>query len=122
MTKKTPKDAPLASGPSRSAFADSAARLNAIARPGEQSGDAPFAAAAGRIAAISPDETWNRRFMSAAIGPAQAIPAVPMPKLVPQQEFAPTRSAAKPEKPGPIGAAIGKPIRRSLLSRVFGGR
>ena len=46
----------------------------------------------------------------------------------PAEDLAPTRSfantgaksaAAKPEKPGPIGLAIGKPVRRSLVARLF---
>ncbi|HTQ12325.1 MAG TPA: hypothetical protein VMH86_00515 [Rhizomicrobium sp.] len=110
----------------RSAFLDGAARLNAIARPGEQNGESPFVAAQDRLTAVSPDEVWNRRFMSMAIGPATttfaATPPAARPEPSAMEERAPARTLARPEKPGPIGAAIGKPIRRSLLSRMFGRR
>ncbi|MGH6871759.1 MAG: hypothetical protein ACREHE_09645 [Rhizomicrobium sp.] len=129
MTRK-PFDAPLMARSGRSAFLEGAARLNAIARPGEQNGDMPFTAAQDRLTAVSPDETWNRRFMSMAIGPAtntlsHAPAEAPLarPDLVLKEDLAPARkSLARPDKPGPIGAAIGKPPRRSLLSRMLGGR
>lgn len=126
MTKKI-----LLDKPRRSPFVEGAARMNAIARPGEQNGDVPFVAAADRLAAISPDEAWSRRFASMAIGPAAGAPGqppIPKPELAPAKDLAPTRSfansgaksaAAKPQKPGPIGLAIGKPVRRSLMARLF---
>jgi hypothetical protein len=125
--------AKLTDGPRRSAFVESAARLDRIARPGEQNGEAPapLQAAADRMAAVSPDETWAKRFMSMGIGPdmerssALANPPLPRPKLAPKQQAAPApqmgRRLAKPEKPMPIGAHIGKPVRRSLLGRLIRG-
>ena len=123
----------LTDGPRRSAFVESAARLDRIARPGEQNGEAPapLQAAADRLAAISPDETWAKRFMSMGIGPdrerssALTDPPVPRPKLAPKPQASPAsqmgRRLARPEKPMPIGAQIGKPLRRSLLARLLRG-
>ena len=121
----------LNDGPRRSAFVEGAARLDRIARPGEQNGEAPapLQAAADRMAAISPDETWAKRFMSMGIGPerssALANPPIPRPKLAPKEQAAPapqmSRRLARSEKPMPIGAQIGKPARRSLLARLLRG-
>jgi hypothetical protein len=116
----------LMDGPVRSAFLDSAARLDRIARPSDQNGEAPLTAAPDRMAAVSPDEAWSRRFMSMGIGPdlSRPLPPVPQPELAPREEIAPEpalrREFSKPGKPMPIGLAIGKPMRRSLLARVFG--
>jgi hypothetical protein len=118
----------------RSAFAQGAARLDAIARPGGPSLPIPETAPGDRMAAISPDETWSRRFMSMGIGPDLARPiAPPMPQMEPVEEtvlvareqIAPERNLAqafgKPGRAEPIGATIGKPVRRSLLGRLFRG-
>jgi hypothetical protein len=117
----------LVDGPRRSAFVEGAARLDAIARPGAQNGE--VTEARDRMSAVSPDEVWNRRFMSMGIGPDVPLraPPVPRPSLAPQPELAPpeplvARGAARVQKGGAIGAAIGKPARRSLLTRLFRGR
>jgi hypothetical protein len=120
----------LMNGPRPGPFAESAARFAAIARPNDPAPEA--AAPADRISAVSPDEAWSRRFMSMGIGPdknfAGPIPPIPAPDLAaaqefaPQAELAPKKTLARPEKGGPIGLAIGKPVRRSLVSRLFGRR
>ncbi len=118
----------LMDGPKRSAFAESAARLDAIARPLEQ--NSPMAPAADRMTAVSPDEAWSRRFMSTGIGPDLAkpyepAPPIPQPQLAPVEEIvAPAaslhRAFGRPDMAGPIGLAIGKPVKRPLLARLFG--
>jgi hypothetical protein len=122
----------LMDGSRRSAFAAGAARLGALARPGEPHAPIPEAAPGDRMSAVSPDEAWSRRFMSAGIGPdltrpmapvqpiEQAVLAVQEAVVAPEPALA--KAFAKPGKPGPIGAVIGKPVRRSLLARVFGRR
>jgi hypothetical protein len=122
----------LNDGPRRSAFVEGAARLDSIARPGGQNGEAPapLQAAADRMAAISPDEAWSKRFMSQGIGPGKngPEPAVSIPDLAlmesapPKPEPPLRREFSKPGKPLPIGAAIGKPMRRSWLGRLIRGR
>jgi len=117
-----------------SPFAEGAARLAAIARPGDPAPAFEPVAPGDRMSAISPDEAWGRRFMSMSIGPDLSRPiAPPLPVLdapvehaavlAPKPEIVPERNVAaafaKPGKPQPIGAAIGKPVRRSLLSRMF---
>ena len=109
----------------RSNFIESASRLDRIARPGEQNGGASvLQPASSRMAAVSPDEAWTKRFMSMGIGPQAAAPlAMPRPALkteaAPAAMTAQPQKLAKPGKPQPIGAAIGKPVRRSLLGRMF---
>jgi hypothetical protein len=120
----------LNGGPRRSAFVEGAARLDRIARPGEQNGEArPLQAAADRMSAISPDEAWAKRFMSAGIGPGKnrPAPAMSIPDLAlvertaPEPAPQPRREISKSAKPLPIGAAIGKPMRRSWLGRLVRG-
>ena len=50
----------------------------------------------------------------------QAVLAVRDAVVAPEPALA--KAFAKPGKPVPIGAAIGKPVRRSLLDRVFSRR
>jgi hypothetical protein len=134
MGLETKRIKPMASGtklndgPRRSAFVEGAARLDRIARPGEQNGEArPLQAAADRMSAISPDEAWAKRFMSAGIGPGKnrPVPAMSIPDLALVErtapEPAPRREISKSAKPVPIGVHIGKPMRRSLFSRLIRG-
>jgi hypothetical protein len=127
-------------------FADSAERLEQIARSlktqqiGERQGAGALQTASSRLMAVSPDEMWARQFSSQCIGPIcfKAAPgsdiAVP-PLSQAMQSFAPVRQAqayAPPQAAAPvrtaatasaethIGASLGKPMRRSLLKRVFG--
>lgn len=127
------KNKSLLDRPLRSTFVESAARLARIARPGEQNGEglAPLQAAADRMSAVSPDESWAKRFMSMGIGPRAerssvlANPPIPRPKPAPKEQAAPapqaSRRLAKPEKPMPMGAQIGKPVRRSWFGRLILG-
>jgi hypothetical protein len=119
----------LTEGPKRSAFVEGAARLDRIARPTEQSREAPPPSGQGRMTAVSPDEAWARRFMSQGIGPGleRPAPAISMPDLALVESAAPApmtpprREFSKPGKPVPIGVAIGKPVRRSWLGRLIRG-
>ena len=133
----------------RGALAEGAERLDRIARSATTQ---PANTTAGnsiddnnRMLAISPDEMWARNYMSHGIGPKlEASPLlgmapiahlVSMPKFVPPSELRPepivTRTAPIAEQPmirdvkpnGPIGAHIGKPMRkRSWLGRMLMGR
>ncbi|HEY2071790.1 MAG TPA: hypothetical protein VGG48_19680 [Rhizomicrobium sp.] len=118
--------------PRRSAFAEGVARLDAIAKP--LGGTDELRSSVGRTSAVNPDEAWNRNFMSMGIGPDTLNPPSPpaaRPVIAPQEELAPVRAVepaapnrefGKPSlKSGLIGAAIGKPQRRSFLSRLIRG-
>ncbi len=129
----------------RGALAEGAARLDSIARASTtQPAAAPGAPIDddSRVLAISPDEMWARNYMSHGIGPkleaspllgmAPVAHLVSMPKFVPPAELRAepivTKSAPIAEQPmrpetkpgGPIGAHIGKPMRkRSWLGRML---
>jgi hypothetical protein len=126
------------------AFAAGAERLEQIARSlktqqiEEHQGRSPLQVASSRLMAISPDEMWARQFSSQCIGPVcfkvapgsdMALPpltraiqsTVPVrtataPPAAPQA----VKTASAPSKPMPIGAVIGKPVRRSFFRRLFG--
>jgi len=126
----------------RGALAEGAERLDRIARSATTQ---PANSTAGnpiddnsRVLAISPDEMWARNYMSHGIGPKlEASPLLgmaPIAHLV-SSELRPepivTRTAPIAEQPmirdvkpnGPIGAHIGKPMRkRSWLGRMLMGR
>lgn len=112
-------------GSRRSAFIEGAVRLDRVARPGEQNGAVPILLTEppSRMAAVSPDEAWSKRFMSMGIGPQKAAPIPPLTATKPATKAEPVAAArpkaVRPEKPQPIGAYIGKPVRRSLLRRLF---
>jgi hypothetical protein len=128
MAEKTKS---LLDGQRANPFAESVARFAAIARPNDPAPEA--APAADRISAVSPDEVWSRRFMSMGIGPdknfAGPVPRIPAPDLAatpeefaPQTELVPQKALGRPDKSGPIGLAIGKPVRRSLMAKLLGRR
>jgi hypothetical protein len=126
------------------AFVTGAERLEQIARSlktqqiEEHQGHSPLQVASSRLMAISPDEMWARQFSSQCIGPVcfkvapgsdMALP--PLTRAI--QSIAPARPAvaqpvaaqtaktpSAPSKPMPIGALIGKPVRRSFFRRLFG--
>jgi hypothetical protein len=138
----------LSDTPARGALAEGAERLDRIARsartqPIAATPDTPIDEQS-RAMAISPDEIWARNYMSHGIGPkletstlagmAPIAHLVSMPKFVPptelRQEPVVSKTAAMIERPsindrkspGPIGARIGKPIRRrSWLGRLLLG-
>jgi hypothetical protein len=131
-------------GQSGSVFAAGAERLEDVARSlktqqiEERQGRNPLQVASSRLMAISPDEMWARQFSSQCIGPVcfkvapgsdMALP--PLTQAI--QSFAPVRqtaampaavpvmnTAAAPSKAMPIGALIGKPVRRGFFRRLFG--
>jgi hypothetical protein len=138
----------LSDTPPRGALAEGAERLDRIARSArtQPTGAAPGSTIddTSRVLAISPDEVWAKNYMSHGIGPkletstlagmAPIAHLVSMPKFVPptelRQEPVVSKTAALIERPsiddrkspGPIGARIGKPIRRrSWLGRVLLG-
>jgi hypothetical protein len=128
----------------QTAFAAGAERLEQVARSlktqqiEQHQGRGPLQAASSRLMAISPDEMWARQFSSQCIGPVcfkvapgsdMALP--PLTQAI--QSFAPVRqtaaipaasqpvkTASAPSKPMPIGAVIGKPVRRGFFRRLFG--
>jgi hypothetical protein len=129
----------------RGALAEGAARLDSIARSSKTHSTNPVSIAdeSGRVLAISPDEMWARNYMSHGIGPkleaspllgmAPVAHLVSMPKFIPPTELRPepilTKTAPIAEQElaptvnGPIGAHIGKPMRkRSWLGRMLLGR
>src|ERR1700744_2018187 len=133
----------MSNGQSGSAFAAGAERLEQVARSlktqqiEEKQGRSPLQVASSRLMAISPDEMWARQFSSQCIGPVcfkvapgsdmamppltQAIQTVAPARQVAAQPSPPQmRSASMPSKPMPMGAAIGKPIRRGFFRRLFG--
>lgn len=132
----------MSNGQGSSAFAAGAARLEQIARslkPQQvNEGESSLQVASSRLMAISPDEMWARQFSSQCIGPVcfkvapgsdmalppltQSMQAVAPVRqaAVPQAPTPVTKAAATPSRPMPIGAVIGKPIRRSFFRRLFG--
>jgi hypothetical protein len=131
----------MSKGQGSSAFAAGAARLEQIARslkPQQaDEGQGSLQAASSRLMAISPDEMWARQFSSQCIGPVcfkvapgsdmalppltQSMQAVaPVRQAAVPQAAPATRAAAMPSRPMPIGAVIGKPVRRSFFRRLFG--
>jgi len=138
----------LSDTPPRGALAEGAERLDHIARSARTQPANPAPGSpiddTSRVLAISPDEVWAKNYMSHGIGPkletstlagmAPIAHLVSMPKFVPptelRQEPVVSKTAALIERPsiddrkspGPIGARIGKPIRRrSWLGRVLLG-
>lgn len=128
----------------RSRFMESAARLEGVVRAlktrqiEERQGRMQFAP--GNLSADSPDELWAKQFATQCIGPVcfKVVPGTDMalpPLTQSLQSFPPAHhsadaapspaharsAAAVPSNAGhgPIGAAIGKPVRRGLVARVF---
>jgi hypothetical protein len=91
--------------------------------------NAPMPKAVGSSFAVSPEETWSRKFMTAGIGPqtfaAPQMPSIALAAPLPGQPFAPSGVELKaPDdlRPGGIGQALGKPAkRRSWLGRLLRG-
>ncbi len=120
-------------------LADGAERLERVARAVKEqqlTQNTPVLTPITNPFAISPDEAWSRRYMTAGIGPAEfQWPELPgMPQLPPQagQVFAarpaPAPAAtAKPQsagdvRPGPIGAVLAKPAKkRGWFGRLVRG-
>jgi hypothetical protein len=132
----------MSNGQSSSALAAGAERLEQIARSLKtqqiEERQGPLQAGASRLLAISPDEMWARQFSSQCIGPVcfkvapgSEMPLPPLSRAIQSfgpvrqtaaQQLAPqvSRAAAVPGRPVPIGALIGKPVRRSFFRRLFG--
>jgi hypothetical protein len=128
----------------RSRFMESAERLEGVVRAlktrqiEEHQGRMQFVS--GHMTAESPDELWAKQFATQCIGPVcfKVTPGVEMslPPLTQslqslppanQSAYAPSKAPAaksaeapvKSGRPQPIGAAIGKSIRRGLIARMF---
>jgi len=136
-------DKPLFEKRGLSAFADGAARFDALANElktrqiAQVGGASPTAY---RPPAVSPDEAWARSYMTQSIGPQLEMPRLasitlpPMPAIsfdfatpdaVPRKpDFArnntvPTGGAPL-DAPEPIGTRLGRPApRRSWLGRLL---
>jgi hypothetical protein len=129
----------------RNRFMESAERLDGVVRAlktrqiEERQGQVVFTA--NRMTAGSPDELWAKQFATQCIGPVcfkvapgadMALPPLTqaLQSLPPTREnaYAPPKptpvaaaSPAKNTRPTPIGAAIGKPMRRGLFARMLRG-
>jgi hypothetical protein len=101
-------------------------------------GNAPAPKALSTAFAVSPEEEWSKKFMTAGIGPMDYkpvhMPVVPIAAPVPKSAAAALKPAPKAlepalagastgsRKPMPIGAVIAKPARRrSWLGRLVRG-
>lgn len=130
----------------RSRFMESAERLDGVVRAlkmqqiGERQG--PVQLTPANMTAASPDELWAKQFATQCIGPVcfkiapgseMALPSLSqsLQSLSPshQNAYAPPREAARPTASAApaastrathIGAALGKPMRRGLIARMFG--
>jgi len=135
----TPRSGPLAEAAERldrvvSIVKDQQrARTNSGERPKES-----------EVFVLSPEEAWSKKYMIQCVGPVCTIrpteagalllprfqPAAPASRAAPSLAFAPQKApetraepVIRPQRaavPEPIGLVIGKPVRRSLLGRLFG--
>jgi hypothetical protein len=118
----------------RSALTEGAARFDGLARELKTQQIAESQGTPSTVyqpAAVSPDETWARNFMTQGIGPRLELPHVASfapPLQMPGMSFdltAPQAIVARPverrlEASMPIGAQLGKPApRRSWLGRLL---
>jgi hypothetical protein len=133
----------------RSHFMESADRLEGVVRAlktrqiEEQQG--PVQLAPGGMTAVSPDELWAKQFATQCIGPVcfkvppgsemalppltQSLQSFPPARQSAYVSFAaaqsPTHTATAPsvrvEREGHIGAVLGKPKRRGIFAKMFGG-
>lgn len=97
--------------------------------------NAPMPKAVSNAFAVSPEEAWSKKFMTAGIGPQEFAAAPQMPSIaiaapLTGQTFkataAPELVAAVPApgdiRPGTIGQTLAKPARRrSWVGRFFFG-
>ena len=130
----------------RSRFMESAERLEGVVRAlkmqqiGERQG--PVQLTPVNMTAASPDELWAKQFATQCIGPVcfkvapgseMALPSLTqsLQSLPPQHQsaYAPPRQTARATMSAApaanartthIGAALGKPMRRGLIARMFG--
>jgi hypothetical protein len=129
-------------------LADAAERLDRVVsivrdqqRARTNSGERPKES---EVFVLSPEEAWSKKYMIQCVGPVCTIrpteegalllprfaPAPPSRQAAANVEIAPaaametrTEPPVQPVRkaaPEPIGLAIGKPLRRSLLGRLFG--
>lgn len=108
-------------------FTDAAARFGRIvtdiktaqcARTGARPAPPTPAPGAG-----DPQTAWDRQFGTRSLRPGREIKAEPRlwegsPLAGPAAE--PPAAPEPPQEAGPIGLAIGKPVRRSWVRRLFG--
>ncbi|HEY2032070.1 MAG TPA: hypothetical protein VGH02_00135 [Rhizomicrobium sp.] len=130
----------------RSRFMESAERLEGVVRALKtrqiEEWQGPVQLVSGRMTAASPDELWAKQFATQCIGPVcfkvapgsdMALPPLTqsLQSLPParQSAYAPPPAAVRPaivaiphkiETDSHIGAALGKPMRRSLFAKIFG--
>jgi hypothetical protein len=94
--------------------------------------NAPMPKAVSTAFAVSPEEAWSRKFMTAGIGPKEfavpQMPSIPVAAPLTGQMFRaapeplPARPALPDVRPGPIGQTLAKaPRRRSWVGRFFLG-
>jgi hypothetical protein len=129
-----------------SAFADGAARFDALAKELKTQQIARIGGASSltyRPPAVSPDETWARNYMTQSIGPQLEMPRMasitlpPMPDVsldfAPAEVVPPKPDVARTGEVGtervpldvsqPIGTRLGRPEpRRSWLGRLLRGK
>jgi len=126
-------------------LADGAERLDRLIRGVKdrqlsEVGNAPAPKSVSTAYAVSPEEEWSKKFMTAGIGPMEfkpvQMPVVPLAAHVSAAALKPAVQAAAPEpkavqpaiespgavRPGHIGAALAKPApRRSWFGRLVKG-
>jgi hypothetical protein len=95
--------------------------------------NAPTPKAIGNAFVVSPEEVWSKKFMTAGIGPqefaAPQMPSIAVTAPLTGQTFRAVSEPASPAlalggmRPGVIGEALTKPVRkqRSWVGRFFFG-
>ena len=127
----------------RGPLADGVERFDRLVRivKDSQLGRTVLRPSAGETFVLSPEDAWAKKYMTQCIGPVcfsvQAEPPVftkftaPPEAAVQSQGLRASQTAQNAPsprweaavRPGPIGLAIGKPVRpRSWLGRLFGRR
>jgi hypothetical protein len=122
----------LLDGAAGDALSEGAARFDRLIESVKAQPAAPAASAPqpvrNPLMAVSPEENWAKRFDTQAVGsdfgarlPVDIAP-LPHAVVVPVPQIVPSRAAEALARPSvqPLGAEIGKPVRRSWLGRVFG--
>jgi len=115
----------------RTSFADAAARFDRLARDIKAAQlvrtGAKLAPPAPAPGIEHPQAAWDRKYASRTIRPGRKPEAQPhlwevSPPAGPAVETAPPANPPREAPSGPIGLAIGKPVRRSWVRRLFRGR
>ena len=124
--------------PSVGSLGEGAERLDRLIRGVKdrqfsEAANAPAPKSVSNAFAVSPEEEWSKKFMTAGIGPMEFKPvqmpmvslAAPMPIAAPKpvpKALEPAIESPGAVRPGHIGAALAKPgRRRSWFGRLVRG-